>query len=127
MDDTRVVIQQLKDSVAEFIDERDWAQFHSPKNLSMAIATEAAELMELFMWVDSAESYEEAKRRRTEVEHELADIIIVSLAFARQVDIDISRVVMHKIEEIKKKYPVTKAKGRWDKYTAYQEQRKKSE
>ena len=108
MNDTKTTINDLKQKVRAFIDERDWNQFHSPKNLSMGISVEASELMEKFLWIESEESRELVETKRQEIENELADIIIVSLAFANQCNIDISKAVTHKIEEIKGKYPVAK-------------------
>ena len=80
LDDT-TTIQTLKQLIRNFSDERNWGQFHLPKNLSMALGAEAAELMELFLWVDSKASVEELEKRRTEVEHELADIALYLFLF----------------------------------------------
>lgn len=117
--DSKTTLQELKNPVADFIKERDWNQFHFPKNLSMAIALEAAELMEKFTWIEAKASDDELKEHRQEIEQELADIVILSLAFANRCNIDVSSAVMHKIEEIKKKYPVEKVKGKYLKYTQY--------
>jgi len=119
MNDTKTTIKELKTAVRAFIDERDWSQFHSPKNMSMALAIEAAELMEKFQWVDTDGSWKMLEKKRGEIEDELADIIIDALEFAIQCDIDVSRAVEDKIEEIKKKYPVEKVKGKSLKYNEY--------
>ena len=116
--DPKTTIKQLKDEVEEFVTERDWQQFHLAKNLSMAIAVEAAELMEKFLWVDAKESNELMKTpERSEIEDELADVIITCLCFSNRLDIDITDVVRRKLEATKKKYPVEKAKGKAVKYT----------
>jgi NTP pyrophosphatase (non-canonical NTP hydrolase) len=124
-DDTNTTLETLKSAVEAFVDERDWKQFHSFKNLSMAIAVEAAELMEIFQWVEGAHEIEkEYKRSRERVQQELADVIIAALAFANQCDFDVTAAVHKKIKEIKAKYPVELAKGRADKYTAYENHKK---
>jgi dCTP diphosphatase len=117
MNDTTTTIQQLKDQAAQFVQERDWAQFHAPKNISMAIAAEAAELMEKFLWLDGPASHQEVKDNRQEVENELADVVIAALMFANAADIDVARAIEYKMAEIARKYPVEKAKGRHNKYT----------
>jgi NTP pyrophosphatase (non-canonical NTP hydrolase) len=73
-------LEQLQSRLADFRDERDWAQFHSPSNLAAAIAVEAGELQELFLW--SADGSEVVAERRTDVEHELADVLIQALNLA---------------------------------------------
>ncbi len=118
--DQTTTIEEMKKIVEEVVSERDWAQFHSAKNLSMALAAEAAELMEIFMWCDNKESSAVLEKKRTEVEHELADILIYALSFANRCDIDLASALLQKMELNKKKYPVDKARGKSDKYTAYQ-------
>lgn len=115
--DSTVTIQQLKDQAAQFVYERDWGQFHNPKNLSMAIAAEAAELLEKFLWLDGQASQAEIEKNRQEIEDELADIVIAALMFANGAKIDVARAIAYKMQEIAAKYPVEKAKGRSDKYT----------
>lgn len=117
MQDSKTTIKELKDLVETFVQEREWKQFHSPKNLSMGISIEANELMEKFVWVDGKESYEVIKTKRQEVEDELADVIIASFIFAQHNNIDISKIFHHKLEEIKKKYPIELSKGKNLKYT----------
>lgn len=122
--DTETTIGQLKEIVEKFIAERDWQQFHNGKNLSMAIAVEAAELMEHFMWAESATtSFDEKKR--TEIEYELVDILFAVLAFANRYNIDLTTAFLEKQKIKAEKYPVELAKGRSDKYHAYEEQKKK--
>ena len=113
MDDTTTV-QDLKTVVENFVEERDWAQFHSPKNLSMALAVEASELMDLFKWKTVEEAQEEMKDKLLEdATDELADIMIYSIAFANRNGIDIAKAVTSKTEKNKAKYPADKFKGRF--------------
>lgn len=116
-DDT-TTLGELKQRIQAFARERDWEQFHAPKNLSMALAAEAAELMEHFLWVEPAASAERARepQRRRDIEDELADIVIYAMEFANMTGIDLSAAIAAKMEANARKYPVEKAKGRADKY-----------
>ncbi len=117
--DAQTTIEELKLRLKAFVHERDWEQFHSPKNLSMALSAETAELMEHFLWVDSQASKARAEEaaRRQDIEDELADIIIYALEFANMTGIDVTAAIEAKMAANAKKYPVEKAKGRADKYT----------
>jgi len=119
MNDASTQLQVIKDRVLAFAKERDWEQFHSPKNLSMAIAAEAAELMEHFLWQSPEASREDiqAEKLRAKVEEELADIFIFAIEFANVTGIDIAAIIEAKMALNAKKYPVDKAKGRSLKYT----------
>ena|ERR1700679_1573175 len=119
MDDKITTIDQLKIKLKQFVEERDWQQFHSPKNLSMAIVSEAAELLELFMWVDNKESIERLQEKRQDVEDEVADVVLAVLALASRYDIDIARAIEHKMKKNAQKYPVELVKGKWKKYNEY--------
>ncbi len=116
MNDTSTTIAQLKAMMDTFVKERDWGQFHSPKNLSMNLAVEAAELMEKFLWVESAASYKELERNRQEVEDELADVLLSLLCLCNAANIDLSAAFKHKLAQTARKYPVEKAKGKPTKY-----------
>jgi NTP pyrophosphatase (non-canonical NTP hydrolase) len=115
--DTRLV--ELKERILDFARERDWEQFHSPKNLSMAIAAEAAELMEHFLWDESSTSVRrlEDSQRRSQIEEELSDVIIFALEFANMTGIDVARSIEAKMATNAQKYPAAKARGRSEKYT----------
>jgi dCTP diphosphatase len=117
--DSSTTVAQLKDRVLAFARERDWEQFHSPKNLSMALAAEAAELMEHFLWAAPEESRAVAAdpARRARIAEELADIVIYALEFANATDLDLAAAIGAKIEANAVKYPVEKSKGRSVKYT----------
>ena len=111
-------IKELQKKVAHFMNEREWGQFHSPKNVSMAIATEAAELMEIFRWMTEEQSWQALKSDcRKDIEHEIADVAIAVLNFCNRADIDISSAVNEKLVLAAEKYPVDKAKGNIRKYT----------
>jgi NTP pyrophosphatase (non-canonical NTP hydrolase) len=117
--DATTTIANLKDRVLAFTRERDWEQFHSPKNLSMALAAEAGELMEHFLWTDSAASQERCQdaARRRKIEEEIADVVIYSLEFANVTGIDLAAAIEAKLTANAQKYPVEKARGRSEKYT----------
>lgn len=118
MNDKDTTLQAIKDKLAPLWKEREWGQFHTPKNLSMSVVAEAAELMELFLWSTTApQTFEELKENRQEVENELADVIIAAVAFALAADIDIAQAVEKKVALFEKKYPVELAKGKSTKYT----------
>lgn len=110
MNDRSTSLAELRNLVASFVEERRWQQFHTPKNLSMSIAIEAAELMELFQWSNDVE-LDEAKMDR--VKEELADVIIYCLALANTLDMDLSRAVRDKVAANAVKYPVERFKGRY--------------
>lgn len=119
MNDQETKLQEIKDKVLAFAQERDWEQFHSPKNLSMAIAAEAAELMEHFLWQSPEQSRTdvEAEKLRVKVEEELADVFIFAIEFANMTKIDLAAAIEAKMKRNAEKYPVEKARGRSDKYT----------
>jgi NTP pyrophosphatase (non-canonical NTP hydrolase) len=116
MADATTTIESLKNDVKKFTEDREWQQFHSPKNLSMALASEAAEVMDLFLWCDNAASYEELESRRQDVEDEIADVAVALLAFCVRHNIDLSKVIAHKRIEHARKYPIEKCKGKSTKY-----------
>ncbi len=117
--DATTRISELKARVQTFSRERDWEQFHSPKNLSMALAAAAAELMEHFLWAEPAASQARAAdpSRRRDIADELADVVIYALEFANVTGIDVAAAIDAKLAANAAKYPVEKARGRSDKYT----------
>lgn len=104
-------IGALQQRLAEFAAERDWEQFHSPKNLAMALAAEAGELVELFQWLTETESANLDAKKKQEVAYELADVLIYLLRLADRLDIDLDMVVPEKIRINADRYPVALAKG----------------
>ncbi len=117
--DSATTLGELKTRVLAFVQERDWEQFHSPKNLSMALAAETGELMEHFLWATPERSHEIARdpAKRTKIAEELADVVIYALEFANMTGLDVAAAIEAKMAANAKKYPVEKAKGRSDKYT----------
>ena len=117
--DSTTTLAELKTRVLAFARERDWEQFHAPKNLSMALAAEAGELMEHFLWADPESSRRIAQEpaRRAKIEEELADVVIYALEFANMTGLDVAAAIERKMARNAEKYPVEKARGRADKYT----------
>jgi dCTP diphosphatase len=115
--DATTTVETLKNDVKKFIEDRDWQQFHSPKNLSMSLVSEATELMDLFLWCESAASYAELEKRRQDAEDEVADVAIVLLAFCVRHNIDLSKAIAHKRIKAALNYPIEKCKGKSVKYT----------
>jgi len=116
---------ELRQKIDTFVNERDWAQFHSPKNLAMAMIVEAAELVEHFQWDSIQESYDLSVEKRQEVAHELADTFVYLLRLAEVTGIDLIQAANDKVALNAIKYPVDKAKGSNAKYTVYQEMSEK--
>jgi len=112
MSDENTTIQKLKEKVAQFVGERNWERYHSPKNLSMTIAIEAAELMEKFQWIDEDESYKEIVCNKKEIEEELADVFSAVLSFAYFNEIDLSEAFVRKMMANAQKYPIEKVKNK---------------
>jgi len=108
-------LARIQKTLTEFVAERDWRQFHSPKNLSMSIAIEAAELMEIFQWETVEESWKIAEHpeRFHHMKEELADILAYSIGLANILDLDIEQIMMEKIEKNRKKYPSEVFQGRY--------------
>jgi NTP pyrophosphatase (non-canonical NTP hydrolase) len=119
LSDSATTVSELRERVLAFVRERDWEQFHSPKNLSMALAAESGELMEHFLWASPEESRaiaaDPAKRAR--IAEELADVVIYALEFANATGLDVAASIEAKMAANARKYPVEKSKGRSAKYT----------
>lgn len=115
MSDQDTTIATLRAIVRDFVDARDWQQFHSPKNLSMALAIEAAELMEHFQWIttDASRTVGDRTDKLEAVGEELADVICYALAIANELDIDISRAMRDKMKKNAAKYPAAEYRGRY--------------
>ena len=113
--DAQVTVAELRKLVADFVSARDWRPFHTPKNLAMALAIEAAELMEHFQWLDPGESQAVAEDpvRRAAAGEELADVLCYALAMADALSLDVSQALRDKMAKNVKKYPVEEYRGRW--------------
>jgi NTP pyrophosphatase (non-canonical NTP hydrolase) len=113
--DTSTTVAELRKIVADFVAERDWSQFHSPKNVSMALAIEAAELMEHFQWLttDESRSLADDPERLAAVGEELADVVGYSFALANELGIDLSQAIRAKMIKNVEKYPAEQYRGRY--------------
>jgi NTP pyrophosphatase (non-canonical NTP hydrolase) len=112
-------IESLQQALAEFTAERAWEQFHTPKNLAMALVSETGELVELFQWLTPEESGRimDDPAGAARVREELADVLAYLLQLADVLDVDLEQALTEKIEANRRKYPVDLAYGRADKYT----------
>src|SRR5262245_9757392 len=115
MSDQATSVADLREIVRRFVEERDWRQFHSPKNLSMSLAIEAAELMEHFQWIDIAESRRVAgdAAKLAEVREEIADVLCYLLALANELNLDLASAVRDKMVKNAVKYPVEQSRGHY--------------
>ena len=104
-------MNEIIDALKQFRDERDWKQFHNPKDLSLALSIEASELLEVFLW----KSAEEAEVQK--VREELADVFAYAFLLADAYQLDVKEIILDKIARNKEKYPVDKARGSAKKYT----------
>ena len=113
--DASTTIAELRQLMASFVSERDWQPFHSPKNLAMALACEAAELMEHFLWMENAESRQRMMdpAQLAAVAEELADVLGVCLALANALNLDLSEAFRAKMARNLLKYPADKIRGRY--------------
>ncbi len=111
--------QNILQKVKKFRDDRDWMQFHNPKDMAEAIVIEASELLELFLWKNKEESTKSMKNKKfkEEVSDEMADIATFLFELADNHGIDIEKAIENKLNKNEKKYPVNKSKGNKTKYT----------
>jgi NTP pyrophosphatase (non-canonical NTP hydrolase) len=103
-------IEEIIEALIEFRNDRDWEQFHNPKDLSLAINVEAGELLELFLWKKAEEADKE------KIKEELADVFSYAFLLANKYDLDVKQIILDKIKLNGKKYPIDKAKGTAKKY-----------
>lgn len=113
-------LQNLRQRINTFVEERDWAQFHSPKNLAMAMIVEAAEVVEHFQWMTEADSRQLDDAIKNQVGQELADTFVYLMRIAEVCGIDLIAAANAKIDLNAQKYPADKCKGSNAKYTEYQ-------
>ncbi|SDB84170.1 NTP pyrophosphatase, house-cleaning of non-canonical NTPs [Pelagirhabdus alkalitolerans] len=105
--------ETLMDQINQFREERDWLQFHNPKDLALSLNLEAAELLENFQWKSSEEAID---TQLPEIKDELADVMVYALMFCSDLDIDPEQIIKAKLEKNQEKYPIEKAKGNKKKY-----------
>jgi NTP pyrophosphatase (non-canonical NTP hydrolase) len=111
----------VRDLLRQFVSERDWSRFHSPKNLATALSVEASELLEPFQWLESGEKSELADDKLTAIRHEMADVLAYLVMLADRLDVDLYQAVLEKIELNRAKYPAHKVRGDSRKYSEYGE------
>jgi len=104
-------IEELSAAIAAFVAARDWAQFHTPKNLSVAVAVEAAELMEEFLWLTAEQSRNLTRRHRDAVAREMADVLIYLLRLSQVLDVDLVAAAERKLRANARKYPASRVRG----------------
>jgi NTP pyrophosphatase (non-canonical NTP hydrolase) len=115
MSDADITIETLRQAMRNFVAERDWEKYHTPKNLAMSLAIEAAELMEHFQWLEPAESrgVADSPHAKAEVADELADVLCYALSLANALQIDVSSAVLAKLQKNALKYPIERFRGRF--------------
>ena len=116
MNKRHITIEDLHTSLQKISDDRDWEQYHSPRNLAMALSVEVGELLELFLWCSDKGPQPPIPARENAVKEEVADIFICLLNFCRKMNIDLYEVTNHKIAAIENKYPIEKSKGKLEKH-----------
>ena len=116
MSDTHTTVTELREMVRDFVNQRDWQQFHAPKNISMALSIEAAELMEHFQWLtlEASRAIRDDETAKQAIGEELADVVCYALALANELDLDLSNAMQAKMEKNRQKYPADKYKGRYE-------------
>lgn len=114
------MLEDLIKTIEDFSKKRDWIKFHSPKNLSMALAVEAAELAEIFQWLTEEESKNDDPKRIDRVREEIGDIMIYLVELSDKLNIDPLTAAFDKIKKNAKKYPISKVKGKALKYWEYE-------
>lgn len=114
------ILKDYQDKVAQFAKERDWDQFHSIKNLCMALGVEVSELMEFFQWSSDKDSFSDlGEKKKKKIEDEMIDIFIYWLRLSSKMNLDIEEAFERKFSENEKKYPADKVRGQSKKYNEY--------
>jgi len=113
---------KLREEIRQFVAERDWDQFHTPKNLSSALCVEAAELLEHFQWLPTGSGDELNPAKLQQVRHEMADVLVYLIRLADKLDVDLSAAVSEKMVLNRIKYPAGKVRGDARKYSEYEDE-----
>ena len=115
LSDSETTVSELRQLVNDFVERRDWHQFHAPKNLAMSMAIEAAELMEHFQWLTAEQSraLAETPEQLEAVGEELADVLCYALAMANELQLDLSTAIRQKMQKNEQKYPADEYRGRY--------------
>jgi NTP pyrophosphatase (non-canonical NTP hydrolase) len=112
--------EELRELIREFVAERDWSKFHTPKNLAVSLCVEAAELLEPFQWLATGDDQEIGSAKREHIRHEMADVLIYLIRLADRLAVDLPAAVREKIALNREKYPVNKVRGDARKYDEYE-------
>ena len=122
MSDTKITgdLTTLRDMIRLFVAERDWDQFHTPKNLACALSVEAAELLEPFQWLQQGDAQELGAEQLEHVRHEMADVLVYLIRLADKLDVNLVSAVTDKMVLNRAKYPADLVRGAAKKYTDYQ-------
>ncbi|MDR5783269.1 nucleotide pyrophosphohydrolase [Caballeronia sp. LZ065] len=115
-------LAEMRDLLREFVRERDWSRFHSPKNLAAALSVEASELLEPFTWLSSGDKSELDEAKLRAIRHEMADVLAYLVMLADALDVDLYRALIEKMALNRAKYPVERVRGDARKYTDYSDQ-----
>jgi NTP pyrophosphatase (non-canonical NTP hydrolase) len=115
-----IELEKLIEKIRVFNKERDWDQFHSPKNLAMALNVEVSEIAEHFQWLKEEESKNLPPEKLAEIKEEIGDVMIFLLSLSDKLNINVLDAAVDKLEKNKEKYPVEKVKGKHHKYTEYE-------
>ncbi len=113
-----MTIEELRDKLRTFVKERDWSQYHDPKNLATGLSIEASELLEIFLWTRTENAHQHGSEMKSRVEEELGDVLLYCVMLADSLGIDPLEAAASKLELNAKKYPVELARGKSDKYDA---------
>lgn len=113
------VLRNLRQAVRTFAEERDWDQFHTPKNLAISLSIEAAELLEPFQWLSRGDASELSETKKEQVRQEMADVMLNLVRLADKLEVDLIAAALDKLEMNRAKYPVDKVKGSAKKYNEY--------
>ena len=116
MSDTLIL---LRDALRDFAAERDWEQFHTPRNLAVALTVEAGELLEHFQWMDEAASAQLSADKRVQIGEEMADVLLYLLRLSDKLQVDLAGAAWRKLQSNAQKYPADKVRGSSRKYTEY--------
>lgn len=118
--DHKVTLAELQTQLRAFNQERDWGQYHNPRNLAMALSVEAAEVLELYLWSTDQGPQPPVASRVDKVPHELADVLICLLNLAEHAQVDLASAFQEKLSMNAEKYPASKVAGRMEKYSEYE-------
>lgn len=114
-------LHAIRDTIRTFVDERDWDQFHTPKNLACALSVEVAELLEHFQWLQAGQRDELGEARLEQVRHEMADVMVYLVRIADKLDVDLGAAVLEKMALNRAKYPADLVRGDARKYHEYKQ------